>query len=81
MHWHAPRQHRSTSTGVRPLSVPRRVSGSSISNVNFPLMGNRNPFFLLYGLNGSSYDDFNDAADGGEGTHREFVEDSIISHR
>jgi hypothetical protein len=44
-------------------------------------MGNRNPFFLLYGLNGSSYDDFNDAADGGEGTHREFVEDSIISHR
>ena len=36
MHWQAPRQHRSISTGFMPVSVPRSVSGSSISTVNFP---------------------------------------------
>src|SRR5512137_772769 len=71
MHWQAPRQHGNTSTGVHAPVGPSARLRLIHRTVKFPLIGNGCPFFPLYVLNGSSYDDNNDAADGGEGTHRE----------
>jgi hypothetical protein len=44
-------------------------------------MGNGIPFFLLYGLNGSSYDDSKMQPTEGKARIGGFVEDSMISHR